>query len=143
MYTNYNVPTSARAKIMRIPSNKKCISVHVVCLDYGVIVLEYDFHEASVCTIDYRFSNSGCALYWPGGKIKCVHSLLIMLVSKFQRGIRRRIWNPVKGSPALSINDHRWHIPELIHLGHIDWTIMERSLRVWTCSTSTNICPDK
>jgi len=143
MRTNYNVLTGARAKIMSTPSNKKCISIHVVRLDYGVIVLEYDFHETSVCTIDYRSSNLRCALNWPGGKIQRVHSLLIILVSKLQRCIRRRIWNSVKSSPALSINDYWWHIPQLIHLGHIDWTIMKRSLRVWTCSTSANICPDK
>lgn len=115
----------------------------MVSLNFSIIVLKYNFHESPVCTIDHRSSKLRSALEWPHGEIKRVYSLEIIQVSKPQRCCRRRIWNAIECRSMFLIDNHWCFIFQQKHLGHIDWSISERSLRIGPCSTSTHVPPDR
>ena len=127
---------------IRIPNHKKCISIHVVRLNFGVIVLKYDLHESPVSSVDQRSPNLWRSFERPAGEIKRVNPLQLVLVRKPQWCFRRRVRDPIERGSSFSIDHHRRLVLQDVHLRHIDRSVSERSLRIRPRRASTQIPPD-
>lgn len=124
-----------------LPNHKKVVSTHVICMYFGVIVLEYYFHESPVSTIDNRCFDHWRSCNWPGGEIKFINSFYFVLISKPDRCARILKRNSTQCRTSFTTNSHWWFVFQDIYLSHIDWSISERALRIRPCTTSCYIPP--
>ena len=125
--------------VQNIPYNKEWVTIQMVGLNVSVIVLEDDLKEALVGCIQCRWSYLCWHVAWHCREISCVNSSKVVEVSKPQWCLRRRVWDPVDRPPMLSIDAQGRLVLENKCLSDVDRTIMERSLRIWTGSTSTRV----
>lgn len=65
------------------PDNKKGIAVQMIALNSCIIVLEYDFHECFVSTINYGRINFCWPVHHFIGEVQLENAWDVKLLSKF------------------------------------------------------------
>lgn len=111
----------------------------MVGLDRCVVVHEDDLHEPPVCAIDYGRCGPRGPFNRPCGEVERVYTLLIELVGQPYWSCGRHKGEAVQCGSSLAIYDNRGLIPQDINVGHIDRSILERSLRVGAGSAGAHI----
>lgn len=125
-----------------IPNYEERISIHVKCLYSCIIILDDDFYESLVCTIDNRSVHDWWPVQWLARKIKLVISLHLVYVSKAYRGIWINKRDSIVCGSQFPIDGHWGNTLENVHISYINRAIVERALWIGTSSTSRYILPE-